>query len=294
MQMKTSYLTLGGWDEQDYVGEIRWMDTGDSWNQTLSNFKFNDETIANEYDLVQIQFEVGYPYIGMSSRFYDKIAETLNSNVRGMECENFDDEHWGVCRAKGKKCEQLNLEYQLLFTINDYEFSIPLKNIAVNLNETDDDYCYAQIAVLPNSDNSIVLGSSFFTAFVGIFDTENDRIGFAESHRALPGSSITCIGQSCGSTPVLPPHGTDTEPGEGTSMSMNAVFLIIAILVIAILTCGAVFYCKRRSKRNKETDRVHERSSRGKKGYQMHDEKDDDSDEEDNLQIDYAKPMINN
>ena len=63
------------------------MNTGDGWNQTLTEFKFDGETIAQEYDLVPIQFEVGYPYIGMSQRFFDKISQTLTRNVRGMTCE---------------------------------------------------------------------------------------------------------------------------------------------------------------------------------------------------------------
>ena len=74
MLMKTSFLTLGGWDENDYNSEIKWMDTGDGWNQTLTELRFDGEAIVTEYDLIPVSFEVGYPYIGMSKRFYDKIA----------------------------------------------------------------------------------------------------------------------------------------------------------------------------------------------------------------------------
>ena len=41
------------------------------------------------------------------------------------------------------------------------------------------------------------MGSAFFTAFVGIFDTENDRLGFAESINTLPGSSLKCNLADC-------------------------------------------------------------------------------------------------
>jgi len=54
----------------------------------------------------------------------------------------------------------------------------------------------------PQGGNSIVLGGAFYTAFVGFFDVENDKIGFAESNRALPGSSIQCIGNACERTPI--------------------------------------------------------------------------------------------
>ena len=43
----------------------------------------------------------------------------------------------------------------------------------------------------------MILGGAFFTAFLGIFDVENDRLGLAQSTRALPGSSISCVGDSC-------------------------------------------------------------------------------------------------
>jgi hypothetical protein len=52
--MKTSFLTLGGWDESDYVGDIRWMSAGDGWNQTLTELKFEGLTIVDEYDYVPV------------------------------------------------------------------------------------------------------------------------------------------------------------------------------------------------------------------------------------------------
>ena len=58
-------------------------------------------------------------------------------------------------------------------------------------------YCSMQIAALGQSTDSMILGGAFFTAFLGIFDVENDRLGLAQSTRALPGSSISCAGDSC-------------------------------------------------------------------------------------------------
>ena len=75
--MKTSFLTVGGWDEEDYTGDIRWMSTGDGWNQTLTEVMYDGMTIVQEYDLVSVSFEFGYPYIGMSERFYDRFANAI-------------------------------------------------------------------------------------------------------------------------------------------------------------------------------------------------------------------------
>jgi len=107
-----------------------------------------------------------------------------------------------------------------------------------------------QIGLLENSDNSFVLGAAFFTAFVGIFDTENDQIGFAESTRALPGSSMRCVKNCRGSAdPDDKPIGPDPEEEPSYYSTKNMVFLIIALVVIAILVCGAVYWCKKRSSR---------------------------------------------
>ena len=43
----------------------------------------------------------------------------------------------------------------------------------------------------------MILGSAFFTAFVGIFDVDGERLGLAESARALPGNSMVCGKDNC-------------------------------------------------------------------------------------------------
>ena len=69
--MMTSFLTIGGWDWKDYSGNITWFEAADSWNQTLTEFKVDDATIARESDRVSVMFEIGYPFIGLSSTYFD-------------------------------------------------------------------------------------------------------------------------------------------------------------------------------------------------------------------------------
>jgi len=80
-------------------------------------------------------FDTGYPYIGLSNETYDKVASILERDVNGMECTT--GPHWGVCRVKDKTCDQVNLDYEIKMTMHGYEFSIPLKNIAVYVNQTE-------------------------------------------------------------------------------------------------------------------------------------------------------------
>jgi len=166
--------------------------------------------------------------------------------------------HYGVCRVANKTCESLNLSQKLTFTMNDYDFTIPLENIAVYVNQTDKHthtvyFCQTQIALLAQSDKAVVLGAAFYTAFTGMFDTENDKIGFAESTRALPGSSIQYSKEAGKKDPVTP-VGPDGPPSHHSKSSGNAkiILIILALVILVVLIiCGTVWW-RRRAERNKD------------------------------------------
>jgi len=95
--LQTSFLTIGGWENSDYNGDIAWFSTGDGWNQTLTELNYDGMNIVTEYDLTPVMFETGYPFIGMSERFYDRFANTVSRNVPNMDCAK--GKHWGLCRV---------------------------------------------------------------------------------------------------------------------------------------------------------------------------------------------------
>ena len=78
---RTSFLTLGGWDEADLASNITWFETteGMGWNTTLSQLQFGGETIIQESDQTAVMFETGYPYIGLTENFYDKVSAKLRA-----------------------------------------------------------------------------------------------------------------------------------------------------------------------------------------------------------------------
>ena len=206
--LQTSFLTLGGWDTEDYKGDVAWFSTGDGWNQTLTSLTYDGETIVDEYDVAPVMFETGYPYIGMTQAYFDKFSALVKRNNPGMDCAA--GSHWGICRVPKTRCEQLKLGQDFKITMGDYDFTLPLENIAIYVNQSDSYYCQTQVALLAaSSDNAIVLGSAFFTAFVGIFDTENERIGLAQSINTLPGSSIKCNKGDCSSSGSVLPDPED-------------------------------------------------------------------------------------
>ena len=94
-----------------------------------------------------------------------------------MECTK--GSHWGICRVAERNCENIALKHDLSVTIDNYEFVIPLENIAVYVNQTNTFYCQTQIALAKNSENTTILGGAFFTAFFGIFDVDNEKVGLA-------------------------------------------------------------------------------------------------------------------
>jgi len=83
------------------------MTASDGWNQTLTELTYDGMTIVGEYDYIPISFELGYPYIGMSEKFYDRFAAAITANVPDMECAK--GEHWGLCRVANQTCDSLNL-----------------------------------------------------------------------------------------------------------------------------------------------------------------------------------------
>ena len=74
--MATSFLTIGGWNDGDISGDIAWFDTANkNWNQTLTSFAVDGTSIISEYDMATVMFEIGYPYIGLSEEYYDRVAD---------------------------------------------------------------------------------------------------------------------------------------------------------------------------------------------------------------------------
>ena len=157
---------------------------------------FDGIKIVDYHDYSHVSFEIGYPYIGLSEQYYDRVASYLTQSNMNVNCTK--GEHWGLCRVPDVECTDLPLNQALTVTIENQKFTIPLQNIASYVNVTGEHFCHINIALLnPSDKNAVILGGAFFTAFVGIFDVDGDRLGLAASARALPGSSMICIGNDC-------------------------------------------------------------------------------------------------
>ena len=94
-------------------------------------------------------------------------------------------------------CHDLDLSaYSLAVTIADYKFEIPFENLlgqtTVFSTKVDCDLYIVQ--TYDNVDNVIELGDPFFSAFMPVFDADQDLLGLALNALAVEGSSVTYIG----------------------------------------------------------------------------------------------------
>ena len=169
------------------------------------------------------------------------------------------------------------------------EFTVPLNNMAVHAYYKQDQktYCQTQIALLKDSKPTVVLGGAFYAQFVGVFDVENMLIGFAESVRALPGSTMRCFGQECPKDQIM-------KPRFNWKLFFEE-YVVITLTLSAILVLFLCLRCKLRSmaEKKQQSEREVARSNAGRRGYSIRDEREDDDSDDDELTIDHQKPTLN-
>lgn len=137
--LKISYLTLGGWDDRDLLGDMHWFSTQrseGSWNLTIYEFKVGEVSIMPQahgsshlkHDKkAPAMFQTGYPYIGVPSSSYDLLEDALKSYVPGMECTRGYD--WGICRVESLSCSKIFLPVNLTISIENFDFIFPVQNL---------------------------------------------------------------------------------------------------------------------------------------------------------------------
>ena len=94
-------------------------------------------------------------------------------------------------------------DLSLDLTLGDYVYSIPFKNLLINVTYNNRADCDLMVAMLKQEVaadgvtladmNDIRLGDPFFAAFFPVFDIDNDQIGLAKSIRAQTGVAKTAV-----------------------------------------------------------------------------------------------------
>ena len=211
-----STLTIGGYDTNDYVGNMTWYDTSDcvgGWNITGSAL-----TIGNDMNLnpngtdtdFTIEMQVGYPYIGIPTYTWNETVKMMNETLN-LDRESYfrcNSGNWGAgrqyCYWYGTECSQINTnDLSLNITMGNLTYSIPLRNLLADTMEGTRHDCDMYISqVYYKYDNMIRLGDPFFSAFLPVFDVDNDMIGLAQSARALPLTAVNPGAPTPTPTPV--------------------------------------------------------------------------------------------
>ena len=88
---------------------------------------------------------------------------------------------------------------------------------------------------------------------------------------------------------MLPEPGNEGEPGSGEKSNYATWILLVSLLIVGAIVAGlAAYYIRKRQSRNSNSG-VHQGTQRRnkKRGYGLQDEREDDSDEENDL----SEPM---
>ena len=137
-----SYLTVGGWDRDHSLGEPAWFDTSseDTWTSKVTDFKIDlfDGT-HNTGD--SVLFQIGYPYISLPQGPYRLFISTLQHYQPLFACDRLPD--YSVCRIRNVKCSEIDIPNKMTITVENYDFSIPINNLLIDITHNDKEYCQA-------------------------------------------------------------------------------------------------------------------------------------------------------
>ena len=178
-------MTIGGYDTNDFVGNLTWFDTSatESWNLTGSVLAVADEMNLNPNGTdFEIEVQAGYPYIGLPTFSFKSLTELMSQTLNPDNVANFycnDNGQYGgrsQCYWKSTYCSSvITNDYVLDLTINDNTFSIPIKNLLGDSMVNSRHDCDLYVGQLYNLfENSIRIGDPFLSAFLPVFDVENN------------------------------------------------------------------------------------------------------------------------
>ena len=128
-----SYLSIGGYNQNDIVGKPAWFDTSEgagSWKSEVTDFKIDVfKDIHNTGG--SVSFQTGYPYISLPAGPYRLFTRVLQHQYPAFACDRVPD--YGVCRIRNVKCKELDISAKLTITVNNFDFTIPIKNLLIDI-----------------------------------------------------------------------------------------------------------------------------------------------------------------
>ena len=107
-----------------------------------------------------VLFQTGYPYISLPTGPYRLFVSTLEKYYPNFACDRLPD--YSVCRIRNVKCSEIDIPSKITITVENYDFTIPINNLLVDIEHNNKEYCQAQIAESSNKQDWI-LGDAFFT-----------------------------------------------------------------------------------------------------------------------------------
>jgi len=89
-------------------------------------------------------------------------------------------------------CTNLDLSnFAFSVTLDNTKFTIPFQNLVMQSTISNLPYCNLFIVQNYNNDQNVLeLGDPFFSAFLPVFDVDNEMMGLAIASRGIEGSTI--------------------------------------------------------------------------------------------------------
>lgn len=114
-------------------------------------------------------------------------------------CETYTNRN-SVCYWKGVQCSQLDLDADFVIKVGSSgtsitgQYTLSLKALTTDVTQSTRTDCDMFITELHNeTENIVVLGDPWLSAFMPIFDVDNDQIGLAVYDAAPTSAEYTAI-----------------------------------------------------------------------------------------------------
>ena len=153
------------------------------------------DTPATPATPMTVEFQTGYPYIGLSEASWNILVELVGTTWNPNIQNNFrksNNEHNQYVYWVNTDCADVNMPGDFVITLGGQNYTIAMENLLSDTqwnSRHDCDLFFVQLDE-PNL-NSIRLGDPFFSAFLPVFDIEQDQIGLALNARAYENVSVT-------------------------------------------------------------------------------------------------------
>lgn len=249
-------MTLGGVDEKEYLGEIRYIPLKKEWfyDVLVADILVGNESLnldCKEYNFDKVIIDTGTTYLYFPPTTFQQLVNTFIKNDQleipkefwlGLEPLCYFDK-----RLPWDLLPNLTLSF---FASSLSSSSSPSRHKVVNLTISPALYikqvhvysngwfpektCY-KFSVAKSHGAGTVIGATFMEGFYTVFDRQNKRVGFAVSSCIEPGSSNVVMSTSSGDPSECAYNNFEENA------SLTIIFISVCVLASSLIFFSLAF-----------------------------------------------------